>query len=331
MLRNVTGTALMVLILAGWTTPTLIAGADGSHARGGLYLHLKVQAKVTGDLILLGDIAEIKGQDAFLIKQLQQILIGKSPRPGYTKIITLQSILYQLGKRHVDPEIVSFSGPDRCKVERQCREITTRELETFFVRQFHEQFPDDGFELDGVKGHLSTNLKVPAGKITFEIASREPPSRSEENFVLEIRRDGKLVRHVWVSAKLRYHLTVVIAQRDLSRSQQITSADIAPQEKISTHRDLDQISDPAQAIGMICRQPVRKGTTLSTKMLEKPLLIKKGAIIKIIAENRNLWVESLGKALADGYQGHVIPVQNLASQKSIYGEVTGENKIHIHF
>jgi flagella basal body P-ring formation protein FlgA len=331
MLRNLPGTALMVLILSCWTTAAWVTRAAGSHAREGIYLHLKEQAKVNGDLILLGDIAEIKGEDVSLIKQLQRILLGKSPRPGYTKMITFQNILYQLGKGHFDPEILSFSGPDRCKVERQCREITARELEAFFVRQFHEQFSDKDIELDSVKSHLSTNLKISTGKITFEISSSEPPSRSKENFALEIRRDGQLVKHVWVSATLRYHITVAVAQRDLSRGQQITPADIAPQEIISTQRDLDQISDPAQAIGMICRQPVRRGTALSTKMLEKPLLIKKGAIIKIIAKNRNLRVESLGKALADGYQGHVIPVQNLASQKSIYGEVIGENKINIHF
>ena len=322
-------TIIIILFIVLCPAMSLIAKADSSHEK--ITILLKERLKARGDIILLGDIAHIEGTNTALIEQLKQTPLGKSPSPGYNKPIMPQNILYQLKKNHWDYKNFSFSGPRRCLVERHYREMSTKEVENCFVDLFYEKYSQEEFELDSVQARLPENIKIPEGNTEFEILFSRPPTQQEENFALQIKQDGKLIKKIWISARLHYHTTVLMALRDIPRGQKITLDDVSPQKKLMNHRDDEHIWDISQAAGLISRQFIRAGTVLSLHMLKKPQLIKKGAIIKMVAENENIRVVSLGKAMANGYQGEIIPAQNLASQKNVYGEVIGENQIRIHF
>ena len=146
-----------------------------------------------------------------------------------------------------------------------------------------------------------------------------------------------MVKQIWISARLRYHTTVSVATRDLGRGETIAAEDVAQKSVVLNRFDPEQIDDPAQIIGMVCRQPIRAGSTLTLKMVDRPLLVKRGAIIKMTAENENLRIVSLGRAKSDGRQGEIIPAENLTSttgtpcQGNVYGVVIGENQIRVTF
>ena len=332
MIKNLNrSTLIIILFILLWLGMSLLTKAESAHEK--ITIHLKERPRAKGEMILLDEIAHIEGQNISLIEQLKQIPLGKSPRPGYTKTIMPQNILYQLRKNHFDYKNFSISGSDRCFVERQYQEITNKEVEKKFIDLFYEKFPQEKFELDSVKANLPGNIKIPEGNTEFEIFCSRPPTQQEENFTFQIKQNGKLIKKIWISARLHYHTTVLTTSRDIRRGQQIALDDVLLQEKLLTNRDRDneRIQDISQAVGLICRQFIRAGTVLSLHMLKKPQLIKKGAIIKMIAENQNIRVVSLGKAMTNGHQGEIIPAQNLTSQKNVYGEVIGENQIRIHF
>lgn len=320
---------IIILYILLWPAMSLPAKADSSHEK--ITILLKERLKASGEMILLGDIAHIEGTNTSLIEQLKQTSLGKSPRPGYTKTIMPQNILYQLKKNHRDYKNFSFTGPNRCLVERQYREMSKQEVENCFVDLFYEKFSQEEFELDSVQAHLPKNIKIPEGNTKFEILFSRPPTQQEENFALKIKQDGKLIKKIWISARLHYHTTVLMVLRNIPRGQTITLDDVSPQEKLVNHLDNEHLWDVLQAVGLISRQFIRAGTVLSLNMLKKPQLIKKGAIIKMVAENQNIRVVSLGKAMANGHRGEIIPARNLTSQKNVYGEVIGENQIRINF
>ena len=87
-------TFIIILLLILWPALSLEAGANNNH--GKISIHLKERLKVSGEMILFGDIAHIEGTNTSQIEQLKQTPIGKAPRPGYTKTIMPQNILYQL-------------------------------------------------------------------------------------------------------------------------------------------------------------------------------------------------------------------------------------------
>jgi len=64
-------------------------------------------------------------------------------------------------------------------------------------------------------------------------------------------------------------------------------------------------------------------------MLEAPVVIKRGDQTVIAAGNANFSVRMTGKALQDGAVGEQIRVQNLASKRTIHGDVQADGTIAV--
>ncbi|MEW6379293.1 MAG: flagellar basal body P-ring formation chaperone FlgA [bacterium] len=341
-LAAMTGLTLigLVLLLPGRTGCCQPVQADGSTGCRNVTLLLKERSAVSKEKVLLGDIASVQGTDAALTGKLGRIQVGKSPLPGSTVIITSQGILHQLKREYPDPLKISFSGPDRCLVERKYREITAEEVERLFRQRFFEQFSDQEFELEKVRVSLSQPVKVPegddggegdGGAIEFEVPFTGPPGRQEESYTVRIKHKGEVLRQIRVLAAIRYHAMILVAARDLGKGEIITAGDVTQKAVVLDYPDPDGIGDSTRIVGMTCRQPVRAGSELTLKMVEQPLLIRKGAIIKMTVESNNLRIVGFGRARADGRQGEIIPAENLTSQGNVYGKVIGENQIQVTF
>lgn len=288
------------------------------------------------DEVLLGDIARLQGSDAALIEELSRIPVGRPPRAGTAAtVVTLQGIRHLL-RRSLPTDIfvkIAFSGSDRCLIERAYREIEAAEIERLFREWFSERFSRQEFELERVRVFLTQPVKVPdGGEINYEVHNPEPPSRQEETFLFRISHRGELIRQIRILATIGYRATMLVAAKDLAKGEVISPAKVIEKAVILRNRpDPEQAVDPSRIIGLVCRQPIRAGSELTLKMLDQPILIRKGAIIKMVLESNNLRIIGLGRARADGRQGEIIRAENLSSQGDVYGKVVSENQILVSF
>jgi flagella basal body P-ring formation protein FlgA len=124
---------------------------------------------------------------------------------------------------------------------------------------------------------------------------------------------------------------MVVAVRPLERGEIVGASDVSLQKrdlataagKISL--SLDDVVGKRVRIGMRANAPVR------SDYLEKPLLVKSGQTVTIIAENDVLRVTSMGRAKNSGAEGDLIRVQNLGSNKDIQARVVDAGTVKVDF
>ncbi|MDF2635242.1 MAG: flagella basal body P-ring formation protein FlgA, partial [Pelosinus sp.] len=68
---------------------------------------------------------------------------------------------------------------------------------------------------------------------------------------------------------------------------------------------------------------------ITDSMVNKPVLIKRGSMVILIALVGSMEVTASGQAMQDGYEGQLIRVKNVNSNKIVLGKVIEENKVQV--
>ena len=89
---------------------------------------------------------------------------------------------------------------------------------------------------------------------------------------------------------------------------------------------IDELTD---GVGFELKRQLSSGVPLTTTMIRKPRIIKRGQHVSIIAKAGGMEVRMAGKALAHGAVGDRIRVLNLKSKKKIEGTVTPLGDIRV--
>jgi len=84
-------------------------------------------------------------------------------------------------------------------------------------------------------------------------------------------------------------------------------------------------------IGRTLKRDVPEGTVISYSIIDDPVIIQKGEIVNVIAENKKLVVRTKGKAMEMGKLGDSIKVRNTLSEKEIFGKIVDDNTIVVKF
>lgn len=113
---------------------------------------------------------------------------------------------------------------------------------------------------------------------------------------------------------------------DAIRAGSITARDTQFNEKKSGYPStLDDI------VGRTLKKDVAGGTVITFAILDDPVIIQKGEVVDIIAENKKIMVRTKGKAMEKGKMGDSIKVKNTLSEKEIFGKVVDDNTILVKF
>jgi flagella basal body P-ring formation protein FlgA len=124
-------------------------------------------------------------------------------------------------------------------------------------------------------------------------------------------------------------ITVVRVNRSLARGTILNERDLQELLVQRAPGHLPIINHIEEAIGTALKRPLREGTELQHSMLQAPVVIKRGEQTVIEAGNGQFTVRMTGKALQDGAIGEQIRVQNIASKRTIQGEVQANGSVAI--
>lgn len=318
---------------AGLLILAATAGAGALEAAGITSVRVYDRAEVSEDQMRLGALARIDGEDAALVRQLQGVILGRSPLPGKTRTLEAAVILSRLRQSGLDPERLDLQVPPELVVGRAAVTVEREEVEQI-VRRFLQQQADgmrgESFVVKDIrvpesvvlpKGPLTTHV---AGPKNFELAGSVPLQ-----VTFSVKPDFE--RRVWVTVQLERRLRVVVARRPLGRFKPIEAEDIEVRAVDLAGLPADRIEDPEAAIGQRTRRAVDAGAVLRPDLLEPPPLIKRGDRVRIVAETAGLRVSVFGQAKQKGAQGELIPVVNLDSNKLVHARVVDSQTVRIEF
>ena len=122
---------------------------------------------------------------------------------------------------------------------------------------------------------------------------------------------------------------VYVAQGYIPRGTPITTNQIRLDERDVSRMRRGYFEHPEQVEGMIARQTIAPGQVLSSYLLKRPTLVKRGQTIAITARQGDLVVRMKGKALSSGAAGERIQVRNINSKRVIEGLITSDGEVSV--
>ncbi len=252
--------------------------------------------------------------------------IGDVPQAGSEKFIDpgqLRTYLIRLLDSYgVNSSDVKLDIPDRIVVRRESTQISREQVEEIFKKFVLENSPWRSEEINIQRVRFSGLPIIPTGKMTSEVTV-SPKERFIGNMAatIDFYVNGEKVRTLNVVSKVEVFGNAYLASHPLKQNQMITAADVEVQKINLTEvadrfaTSLDQVENRRVLRNIGIHQP------LELKDLDKPLVVKKGDMVKIVYEQPGLSVTAKGQVNANGGVGDTLAVTNVTSQKRIYCKV----------
>ena len=211
--------------------------------------------------------------------------------------------------------------------------VDSQELKALFVRHIKEnsQWSKEDVEISSLRV-LPRNIWVPAGKITFRFDQDVSTGRlGRVSTVATILVDGHPVRKARVCGYIEVYKKVVCAKDGLSRGQVVTMQDLmAVRLPISKLRG-KFFEDPKQVIGLAAKRTLRAGKVIFASDVSRPVIVKRGNRVLIVAASENLRITVPGIVEQKGAEGDFVRVRNLDSKKVIIAQVKDGNTVMVKF
>lgn len=158
---------------------------------------------------------------------------------------------------------------------------------------------------DSQSGHFSATLVAPA----------TGPEAGRQNLQIY----GRLV----------HLLRIPTLREQVATGQVITAGDLRWMTLPSAQVSPNVVTSAATLVGMAARDSLAPGRPILVSDVQRPVLVRQGALVNMTLVMPNMVLTAIGKALTPGGLSDVIEVQNTQSLKIVAARVTGPNEVRL--
>ena len=172
-------------------------------------------------------------------------------------------------------------------------------------------------------------IKIPNGKLTFQIESNLDKFMARDLEKVTVLVDGKAVKKFNVPIQVKAYADVLVASCTITREKAITS-NVANVEKKEVSEIIEYVLKPNSLNNeLVSKKYFAKGDIIDRRFVKlKPDILRNSTVTAFFHTN-NLTVALDVKALSDGVIGENICIMNKDYNKIYKGTVIGENKVLI--
>lgn len=163
----------------------------------------------------------------------------------------------------------------------------------------------------------------------IEVRLSNPKAIGKVAFLTVLKRDGKEIKTLWGSARIRVYRDTLVALRALKMKSKL-SADDVKLVSVEVKDAPDAVASIDELEGMVVRRPVPAGSVIKRDYLKPELIIKKGERVTVWLESKSIKVKTAAIASEDGGRGGVVAARAL-SGREISGVVTGPGQLLVEF
>lgn len=319
-----------------------------------LVLRFRESPAVTGNLVRLGDLIEIRG-DVAEAKKLADIALVPRPEAGTELRWKKEDILQQLQLRNYSLErfrwigttetVLRSSGPavaDRLKrspdltpafatdrsfiqAERNLAEVVNAYLTTkssnLVGAKFQFQVPKEYIDLF----YQRRNIKAVGGGVE--------PWTGEQQFTIRVLNKNELI-DIPVNAFVTPPVAVVVASAPLRRGDIVEIEDLRLQVVAQTANQLageKYFSDPAELLGKQLKRAMSSGQAIREEDVGPPIVIEKNRLVTVQVVMGGVTVSAAGRAITEGAIGDLIQVETigLSSRKKLNAQVIDSDNVQV--
>ena len=307
----------------------------------GVEIALREQAALGGAVVLLGDVAEVTGEDQQVAADLAAMPLMPTPATGTSQFLRAAEIRDLLAARGVDVRGVHFAGAaavaigdlppatggsraDAPAAPVVSRKSAVNRVQEVVLAYLREQTGHAQWNIDIVEEGDQTAAVAQLGNNAVVSGGRAPWTGYQR-----FRLDGDdATSKVIVSARIERIETVAFATRAIERGDLISAADV----ELRAHAE----STPAQAvaslesvIGKEAVQVIRPGAMVLSSQVRQPLVVRRGERVSVRARAAGVSVRTFATAQDDGSVGDLVMVQSLMGKERYAARVTGVRELEV--
>ncbi|HOE65224.1 MAG TPA: flagellar basal body P-ring formation chaperone FlgA [Candidatus Hydrogenedentes bacterium] len=278
---------------------------------------LKPEAYVKGPTVLLGDVAEVTGENA---EALASITVGTAAVPGGIKRLDAALLAARIKNAGFSDNDVHIIGPTSV-VAKTLRVELTKEMIAEDLRRFIQTKvpwePDDTLidiippsqDIAAPDGELSINW-MPAAQYRF---------LGPGVFRGDIKVDGTLCRTISCQVNIAAYAPVIVTTTDIPRGKVIAASDVALEKRPLAPNAVDSAQSLDEVVGFAAKSTLLPGQVISTRHLLPKQVIKRNQTVIVEAQSGGLVVRARARAMTDGREGDVVSCQNMESKEEFTG------------
>ena len=182
------------------------------------------------------------------------------------------------------------------------------------------------------------DVRIPARVVLstprYDISVRVPPNtRYLGHTPVEIIFNrGKIgQKKIWVRTYLEVLNPVVVTRRPMARNQIISTDDVYLEKRDLTRVPPGAITKVDEVVGLRLKRTLGVGAVLRSALVDKPLVVRRGDVVKLLIETASLRITALGRVDERGGIGDTVRVTNLDSKRKVYGQVVDSQTIRVRY
>jgi flagella basal body P-ring formation protein FlgA len=294
---------------------------------GAIKIYLPREVNMTGEVMLLGDVALIRG-NAEDVAKASAVSIGKFSVPGQKITVSRRTILTRLVANKVASKEISFSGSKDIKVGRRELVVSAKDITAHAIKFLEDNKTDAtiaSYEL--IK--KCKNIVFPSVKEEITLVPRmgSRVSTSQISVDIDVMLNGKKVGSSQVAYRPMYNCRRIIARKDVPAGSVLSSNNIKIETYISKYPEAKGWRVP---VGLVAKRNLKVGQQIRNSLLAKVkpvILIKRNALVVIKIETAALSLTADGKAIGQGAFGELIRVRNIRSKRIVLCKVNFDGTV----
>lgn len=305
-----------------------IAGAQG--------LTVKVAADtiVTGPQIILGEVAEIEGDDPARVETLSQMNLGQTPPPGQSITLSMETFGARLlNSKGADLSGIDWQVPPYVKITSASQKLSgdkiVAEAQNYIFSQFKGQSADDLIVSPIGK---QNDLALPPGDVSLTVSAPQGIRfGGPAGINVNVSVNGQLITTARVRFQVDLFEEVVVTVQPISSGTTLTLDNLKMERRnlSRSNSSLEFITDINKVLGLAARRSVGTGIILDSSMITKPVILQRGQTVTIVAQRGGIEIRTSGVARQDGYEGQLIRVQNIDSKKMLSAKVINSETVRV--
>jgi flagellar basal body P-ring formation protein FlgA len=322
--KAVAAVAVLVLVL--------LAAASPGGSAGLISLRVYDQVEIEADQIQLGKIARIDGDDAGLVRELEALVIGRSPLPGKSRSLEGAAILLRLKQSGIDLARIELQIPPEVQVSRGAVEVSRESIEQMVKAFVQQQFAgkNQAMTIKEIRG--AEPVLLPKGSLSHQVtAPRNTALAGSLPLTVTLKVNDEIEKRVMVTAVVEVLVNALVTTRPLGRFKPIEESDVEVRPVDVAGLPSDYIAEPEAVLGKRTRRLIDANTVLRPDLVESQPIVKRGDRVRIIFESAGMRITAVGEVKQKGCLGERIPVTNLDSNKVIQARVVDTQTVKIDF
>ncbi len=122
-----------------------------------------------------------------------------------------------------------------------------------------------------------------------------------------------------------------MARVNLRKGDTIGVRDIAMTETYLAGNNGLYPAGDEEIVGKRLKKDMQAGAIFTNALLDDPVLVQRGEVVTIVADNKRLTVHAKGRTLEKGRMGDTIRVKNITSGREVVGRITAQNTVTVEF